>query len=239
LVRQVLDFVSAHADLLAAILKDTAINKPLVLDEVRTDGSSSPLRSTMTELLVCVCYSLQIRLVSEMFYHLVANAQSLLVQKLQQNAMRFHHALLNLFVTLSSRELSLSQNRYSYQVLSHSSTEHSIQPKIKPWLLIRLYQVEEPRRATAPLIHEINRNVIAYCRILSDSSIANGTQGLPSILFTPNLSTVLHGRGANSIPPFVLTNGALTLHHFFFVQRRRWASRLRRRLLRCRWYSST
>ena len=52
-----------------------------------------------------------------MFYHLVANAQSLLVQKLQQNAMRFHHALLNLFVTLTSREISWNQGRFSYQVL--------------------------------------------------------------------------------------------------------------------------
>lgn len=134
---KVLDFVSAHADLLAAILKDTAVNKPLVLNEIR--------------------------LVTEMFYHLVANAQSLLVQKLQQNAMRFHHALLNLFVTLTSREISWNQGRFSYQM-------------------------EEPRRASVPLVHEINRNVIAYCRILCDAAAANGTQGLPSILFTPNLS---------------------------------------------------
>ncbi len=106
--------MSAHADLLAAILKDTAVNKPLVLNEV--GWTPSFFSATGLWWLKRSC-SLQIRLVTEMFYHLVANAQSLLVQKLQQNAMRFHHALLNLFVTLTSREISWNQGRFSYQVL--------------------------------------------------------------------------------------------------------------------------
>lgn len=108
--------MSAHADLLAAILKDTAVNKPLVLNEVGLNLSLCFLRylTVVAEKRSC---SRQIRLVTEMFYHLVANAQSLLVQKLQQNAMRFHHALLNLFVTLTSREISWNQGRFSYQVL--------------------------------------------------------------------------------------------------------------------------
>lgn len=57
-----------------------------------------------------------------------------------------------------------------------------------------LHQHDEARRMTLPLLYEINRNVVAYCRILSDTS-ANGTQGLPSILFTPNLTYGASDRG--------------------------------------------
>jgi len=58
----------------------------------------------------------QIRLATEIFYHLVANAQALLVQKLTSNAMRFHHTLLNLFTALSRREMKMTPSAFAYQV---------------------------------------------------------------------------------------------------------------------------
>jgi nuclear pore complex protein Nup205 len=134
----VLDFVLAHSDLLLAILKDNSLENPAVLNEIR--------------------------LATEIFYHLVANAQALLVQKLTSNAMRFHHTLLNLFTALSRREMKMTPSAFAYQV-------------------------DEPNSTTASFWHEINRNVLAYCQVLCDASASDAAQGLPSIIFAPSLAT--------------------------------------------------
>ncbi len=86
-----LDFVSAHADLILVVLKDSTVmtDRPLVLEESH--------------------------LVTEMFYHLMATPQGslLAMQKLQNNAIRFHHMLVNLLVVFTTREMALKNEQLS------------------------------------------------------------------------------------------------------------------------------